>query len=104
MRIRLDDNAQEAFQFLVLGAGGLLLMRVLYHGVEGTLLAPDETSPLEQAIAVFRDGYLLREHNLLVTGGSGIGGRLAMAFLGAIAAASLAAVLTPSPQQLPLFV
>lgn len=92
MRLGLEDNTRDALHFVVLGAGVLLALRLLVSGVQ-LLLDPPPTSDLPALLATFRNGYLLRDPNILVTGGMDLPGRLAIAgVLGALGGMGLAAV------------
>lgn len=67
MRARLDDNAQEALQFLLLGAGIILAGRLLHHGLD-LAWAPGADAPAwERAIEPFRHGYLVPRGTLVST-------------------------------------
>jgi hypothetical protein len=80
MRTRIDENAQEALQFLMLGSGIVLGARLLYLGA---LHFVNSTGPdaLHLAIANFDHGYLLGGNSTLVVQGMAPGGRLAMALV-----------------------
>jgi hypothetical protein len=89
MRFRLDDNSQEAFQFLAIGAGMVLLARLAFWGVD-RMVGGHASDALEVAIEATRNGFLL-PRNTLVVGASELTGRLAMAALLTLITASLAA-------------
>jgi len=92
MRLRLNDNTQEALQFLVLGSGIVLGGRLAYLGA---LKALERTSndPLDAAIAAFGQGYLLANERTAVLEGMDPGGRAALAFVLALATGAVLAVL-----------
>lgn len=80
MRARIDDNAHEALQFLMLGSAIVLGARLLFlaaiHFYNGS-----GTGPVDEAIAGFAQGYLLGEGRTMVVHGMAPGGRLALALL-----------------------
>ncbi|HMC96684.1 MAG TPA: hypothetical protein VKG92_03465 [Flavobacteriales bacterium] len=92
MRIGLDDNSRDALHFVVLAAGVLLLLRLLVAGA-GMLIEPMRTTDLPAIIASFRNGFLLNDPNVLVTGGMELPGRLAVAGVLAVLAGAGAAFL-----------
>lgn len=75
----LHENAQEALQFLALGAGIILLLRLVALGL-GHLGAPAD-GELAAAMAPFRNGYPLIGADTVVLGGQAIIPRIAVAFL-----------------------
>lgn len=91
-RIGLDDNTRDALHFVVLGAAVLLVLRLLVAGVV-MLLDAQLTAELAVSIAGFRNGYLLRDPQLLVTGGMELPGRLASAAIAAVCAGVCLALL-----------
>lgn len=78
MRIGLEDNTRDALHFVALGAGVLLVLRLLVAGVQLLLDAP-LTADLPALLTMFRNGYLLHDPNTLVIGGMELPGRLAVA-------------------------
>ncbi|MBK7383598.1 MAG: hypothetical protein IPI81_09720 [Flavobacteriales bacterium] len=80
MRFELPDNAREAFQFLALALGAILLLRLAHWGLESGL-APPLTTALSVSIAGLRYGYLIGDHSTWVVGGQDLPGRLALAVL-----------------------
>jgi len=94
MPTRIDENAQEALQFLMLGSGIVLGSRLLYIGA---LYFSNSAEPdaLQEAISAFGHGYLLSGGRTMVVQGMAPGGRLAMALilslLGGIALALISA-------------
>jgi hypothetical protein len=80
MRTRIDENAQEALQFLMLGSGIVLGARLLYLGAL-YLLSNNEPDALHEAISAFGHGYLLSDPRTMVVQGMAPGGRLAMALV-----------------------
>ncbi|MEO8590884.1 MAG: hypothetical protein ABI432_16020 [Flavobacteriales bacterium] len=82
MRIGLDENTRDALQFVLLGAGILLVLRLLVAGAGLLIDAP--TGDPDSIIATFRNGYLLGDPGVLVTGGMALPGRLAIAGLSAL--------------------
>lgn len=80
MKWELEDNTQEAFQFLMLGAGIVLAIKALVIGA-GYLFDSGTGSQIEQITSLYRANYLLSEKNVIVIGGMELFGRLAVAFL-----------------------
>lgn len=80
MGARLDDTAREALQFLLLGAGSILLGRLLYSGSYHHL-DPSGLGTEAEALAPFRNGYLLTEGHTLVANAIAVEGRMALAAL-----------------------
>ncbi len=78
MRLELEDNTRDALHFVALGAGVLLVLRLLVAGVQLLMDAP-LTAELPALLATFRNGYMLPDPNVLVTGGMDLPGRLAVA-------------------------
>lgn len=69
MRLQLPDNAREAFQFLALGVGVVLVVRLVVAGI-GTMAPDAGDDVLAQACAPYRNGYpLLGAHCSAVGGG-----------------------------------
>lgn len=91
-RIGLDDNTRDALHFVVLGAAVLLVLRLLVAGVV-LLLDAQLTMDLAVSIAGFRNGFLLRDPTLLVSGGMELPGRLATAAIAAVCAGLCVALL-----------
>jgi hypothetical protein len=92
MRARLNENAQEAIQFLMLGAGLVLLIRLAYLGALRWSMA-GATDPLHLAMSEYQNGYLLSDPGSMVVYGMPIGGRLALALLLALMAGTAFAVI-----------
>lgn len=94
---RLDDNTQEGLKFLVLGAGAVLVVRVVLWGAASALAPDDGASELSIALAGSRHGFLLTDQRILVGMTSGLAGRLGfsalIALVGTLVAASAAAAL-----------
>ncbi len=92
MKWELDDTTSDGIRFLFVGAGGLLVLRLLYAGVL-MLMGVPEGDELGAAIAQFRNGYWISDADVLVTTTNSIGTRLALAlsvtFVGALVAAIL---------------
>ncbi len=86
MKWELEDNTQEAIQFLMLGAAIVLAIKALVVGVD--LLFDESTaSELGQIAAFHRKSFILSGRDVIVVGGMDLFGRLAVAFLLSIAAA-----------------
>ena len=86
MKWELEDNTQEAIQFLMLGAAIVLAIKALVVGVD--LLFDENTgSELGQIAAFHRKSFILSGRDVIVVGGMDLFGRLAVAFLLSIAAA-----------------
>ena len=92
MRIGLDDNTRDALHFVLLGSGVLLLLRLIVAGIGLLLEAPFE-SDLTESIAGFRNGYLLSDPGILVSGGMELPGRLAAAVILSVVAGIVGAIL-----------
>ncbi len=80
MKIELPDNAREAFQFLALGAGIVLAIRLVVAAF-GLWSGHVNVDPLAEACAPFRNGYPLVGKHTLVVGGLPVIPRLAVAGL-----------------------
>lgn len=80
MKPVLSDTTADAIRFLLLGAGVILLLRLLYAAIALWSASP-LTADLPVAIAELRNGYLLNDPMTLVVGGSPVGTRLALAAL-----------------------
>lgn len=91
MKWHLDDTTSDGIRFLLIGAGSLLGLRLLYTGIL-VLIASSETGELHASIAQFNNGYLLTGADLLVTGGLGLGVRIALATIVAFVCAACGAV------------
>ncbi len=74
-----NANAQEAFQFLALGAGIVLVLRLLVMALG--LWSDNGSGELEQAMAPFRNGYPLIGRDVVVLGGLAIIPRIAVGLL-----------------------
>jgi len=92
MGMRLNDNAQEALQFLMLGSGIVLGVRLAYLGAV-QLLVDRSDDPLAASVQAFNHGYLLADANTIVVLGMNIGGRMALAFVLALLVGTLLALL-----------
>lgn len=92
MRLGLDDNTRDALHFVLLGSGVMLLLRLVVAGI-GLLVRSPPESDLAASIATFRNGYLLSDPDILVSGGMELPGRLAIAAIMCIAVGILAAIL-----------
>jgi len=92
MAFRLHDNAREALQFLALGVGLVLVLRLLVLAADKSSATPPDAGDLDVALDAFRNGYLWQPAGTLVTGGIAIEGRLALAALVALAAGAIAAL------------
>ncbi len=92
MRFKLEDNTQEAFQFLLLGAVIVLGIRLIIGGI-GLWLESGTNDELLHAVSAYRNNYLLRDGTTVVTGGMDIFGRLSMAFLASLLAGVLGSVI-----------
>ncbi len=79
---RVDDNSQEAFQFLSLGAGIVLLLRLVWWLVDRQLTGGG-TGP-DDLFEALRNGYLVGP-DTVVAGGVSLPGRLAIAALTTLA-------------------
>lgn len=91
MGVRLNDNFQEALQFLTLGASLILGTRLAYLGGL-RLLAPEQSDALHKSMEPFGHGYLLADPDTLVVHSMNAGGRAALALALAIAMAILLAL------------
>lgn len=80
MKLHLPDNAREAFQFLALGAGALLVVRLAIAALQ-LAIAPDATDTLGTATAPFRIGYPLVGESTLVIERMGATPRIAIGAL-----------------------
>lgn len=92
MGTRLNDNAKEALQFLMLGSGIVLGLRLAYLGVV-QLLMDRSDDPLAASVQAFSHGYLLSGTNIIVVLGMNIGGRIALAFVLALLVGILLALI-----------
>lgn len=88
MGTRLNDNFQEALQFLTIGAGIILGARLSYLGVL-TLLTPEKDDALQEVLEPFGHGYLLPDTHTWVQHSMDAGGRAALALALAIGIAVL---------------
>ncbi len=98
MKWELDDNTSDGIRFLLVGAGSLLVLRLLYNGVLH-FAGPAADDALALACTPFHHGYWITDpHTVVLHAGGGIGTRLAMALavsmLTAVVLAALAYVLT----------
>lgn len=91
MKWSLGDTTADGVRFLLLGAGALLVMRLLFAGFDHWLNA-HPADELAAAIAPFRSGYLSTSTHKLVTDGGEVSTRLAMAIPSSIGAALLTAL------------
>ncbi len=80
MGLQLGDNAKDGIRFLLLGGGALVLLRLLYAGLQ-LWIAPPLTADLPVAIRAFQNGYLIGDPMTLVVGGRDLPQRLALAVL-----------------------
>lgn len=80
MKWHLDDTTSDGIRFLLIGAGSLFVLRLVYAGVQHLLLAP-LTTDLAACIATFGNGYLLADSTTVVSGGMLVGERLALALV-----------------------
>ncbi len=87
MRAKLEDNTQEALQFLLLGGAIVLGIRLLIAGADH-LIGTGGDVALQEAIAGHRNGFLLDAQSWTI-GAVAIEGRLAMALLLSIGAGIL---------------
>lgn len=92
MKVHLPDTAREAFQFLLLAIGLLLVLRLAYAGL-ALWKAPPVTTDLALAIDQLRDGYLLSDRLSWPVGGVDLPGRLAVAVLVALGGGITSALL-----------
>lgn len=92
MRIGLDDNTRDALHFVLLGSGVVLLLRLIVAGI-GLLVQAPPDSDLTASIAGFRNGYLLSDPEILVSGGTELPGRLATAVVLCVAVGIMATLL-----------
>ena len=91
MKFELPENAGEAFQFLSIGAGVILVIRLAIWSI-GLIADTPNADPLIAAIANYRNGYLLLDHSTLVVGGMAMIPRIAVAVLFVLATALIVAV------------
>lgn len=80
MKLELPDDAREAFQFLALGIGSLLLVRIVYLAAEHWI-APAADDALGQLLLPFKRGFLIADPHTLVAEQSSPAGRLCRAVL-----------------------
>jgi len=78
MKVELDETTSDGIQFLLIGVGSLLVLRLLFAGVLMLMGVPDGDE-LAIAIAQFRNGYWISDTDVLVTSAGSIGTRLALA-------------------------
>lgn len=90
MKFELPENASEAFQFLSIGAGVVLVIRLAIWSI-GLIADTPDADPLIAAIANYRNGYLLLDHSTLVVSGMAMIPRVAVAVLFVLATALIAA-------------
>lgn len=88
----LNDNFQEALQFLTLGAGIILGTRLAYLGGL-TLLTRKQGDTLHESLRPFGHGYLLPDADIWVVQSMNVGGRVALALALAITMAILMALI-----------
>ncbi len=92
MTVRLNDNAREALQFLLLGAAIILGGRGLYALLDRAWAVDAQSSAWDRATEIFRNGYLVPA-GTLVSGGTEMAGRMGLAILGSLGCASTLAIL-----------
>lgn len=92
MKLEVPDNAREAFQFLALGVGIVLLLRLIVALV-GLWGGGPESEVLSEACAPFHNGYPLVGKHALVVGGVSMIPRLALAVLFVIMSGMLFALI-----------
>lgn len=86
MKLELGDNTTDGIRFLLVGAGSLLLLRLGHLGISHLL--GDEDDPLALACKPFQYGYWLGDaHTVANTDGGGVGARIALAIVVAVAMA-----------------
>lgn len=88
MKFELPDNAREAFQFLALGVGIVLMLR-LAVGLFGLWDRGTDGDALADACAPFRNGYPLIGRHSVVVGGLEMIPRMAVAALFSLLCAAL---------------
>ena len=92
VKVHLPDSAREAFQFLSLGIGLLVVLRLAYAGLV-LWMHPPVTTPFAVAIDGLRNGYLFGDRQTWSVGGVDLPGRLAVAVLVALGGGIIGAVL-----------
>lgn len=92
MGARLNDNVQEALQFLALGSGLVLGARLIYLGVARVIIQAED-DPLTVCARPFHQGYLLSEPGTMVVLGLNLGGRIALALVFALLGGLILALL-----------
>lgn len=92
MKLQLGDNATDGIRFLLLGGGVLLVLRLLYVGMD-LWLSPPPDMELPVLIKSLQNGYLLLDRSALVVGGPGTMERVAIAVLLTMLTAAVIAVL-----------
>jgi hypothetical protein len=86
MKWELDDTTSDGIRFLLVGAGGLLVLRLGYLGISHLLTSADDALAL--ACRPLQQGYWLGDaHSVASTAGGGVGARLALAVVAAVAMA-----------------
>lgn len=88
----LNDNFQEALQFLTLGTGIILGTRLAYLGGV-SMLAPKRSDALHETLQPFGHGYLLSDPDTWVVQSMNVGGRAALALALAIALSIMMALI-----------
>ena len=91
MGLRIDDNSREAFQFLLLGAGIVLLLRAGLWALDQAA-GPGADDLVGSVADATRNGYLVAPGTLVIDG-TDLAGRLALATLFAVATGVLASLL-----------
>lgn len=92
MKVHLPDTAREAFQFLSLAIGLLVVLRLAYAGL---VLWRDPSVATDLAVAMdgLRNGYLFADRQTWPVGGVDLPGRLAVAVLVALGGGIIGALL-----------
>lgn len=86
----MNETTSDAIRFLLIGAGTLFVLRMAHVGILRWIASP-ATSDLTACIAQFRNGYWITDPDTLVSGGMGMGERLALAMVVAVAISVLVA-------------
>lgn len=92
MKLQVPENAREAFQFLALGAGALLVLRLVIT-LLGSIIGDNPAEELGMATAPYRAGYPLLREDTLAIETAGAVPRMAMAGLFTLLAGGLLALL-----------
>lgn len=91
MRFELPDNAREAFQFLAIGGGVVLAIRLAIALIV-LIASSTDVDPLVAAIANYRNGYVLLAPHTLVVGGMAMIPRVSVAILFIVVSAMITAI------------